>query len=103
MGEVRRGFGRFTREYFPELVELVPLKDHGDLLQQMRTALGLYGRESHLRIHAVARYVDLANWFGGHNKLLSKLLHSTAFSIVLDLDEAGEVQLLGKTKVLHME
>lgn len=55
--------------------------------------MGIEEDDRHLNIGTIAKEIGMGEIFYGLNGLLSKLVHPTAFSMMLDLDDLTEVQL----------
>ncbi len=66
------------------------IKPISKLDKKILHVLNKNGRKS---LRTVAKEVDMAALFYGFNGLLSKLVHPTAFSIMLEMDHARELQL----------
>lgn len=93
MEELQTGLLGLGLKFNPSQPELETLKVQGDWLRQEKGNLGFAGGEKHLNIGAIAKEVDMAAVFYGFDGLLSKLVHPTSFSIMLNLDHPLETQL----------
>jgi uncharacterized protein DUF5677 len=91
--EVQKGMSNLVREYEPTHPESEELQQQGDVLSEIKAEIGLKEESRHLNIGTIAKEVGVSTLFSNSNGLLSKLVHPTAFSILLDLDQSREAQL----------
>ena len=69
------------------------LQQQGRWVQEEKDRLGIEENERHLHVGTVAKGIGMGEIFSALNGFLSKLVHPTAFSILLDLDHLTEVQV----------
>jgi hypothetical protein len=82
-----------ARKYAPTHAEMDTLESQGDWLEQKRSEQGIAPDQKHLNIGGVAKELGLAGLFYGMNGFLSKLVHPTALSVLLQVDQRSEQQL----------
>jgi len=82
-----------ARKYTPSHAEIDTLESQGDWLEQKRSEQGIAPDLKHLNIGGVAKELGLAGLFYGMNGFLSKLVHPTALSVLLQVDQRTEQQL----------
>jgi hypothetical protein len=93
LAELQKGMLGLLTKYVPMHPELSTLKEQGEWLRQRKGYLGLEEDGRHLNVGTIAREIGMDALFYGLNGLLSKLVHPTSFSIMLDLNRSSEVQL----------
>ena len=91
--EWQRAAVNLTRKYTPTHTEMDELESQGDWLDQKRAEQGIAPDQKHLNIGVVAKELGLAGLFYGINGFLSKLVHPTALSVLLQVDQRSEQQL----------
>ena len=93
MAELQKGTVGLLHKYEPSHPELATLQQQGEWLKKTKGEMGLEEDGKHLNIGTVAKEVGMAALFYGLNGLLSKLVHPTSFSIMLEMDHTVETQL----------
>jgi hypothetical protein len=78
-----------SKQYAPDDPVLPTLEDQGVWLKTRKEDEGLDAKLRHLNIGDVAKEVGLAELFYPLNRLLSKLVHPTAFSVLLEVGVPG--------------
>jgi hypothetical protein len=105
LAELQKGMAGLLQKYLPDDPALELLKAQEEWLRQTKSELGRGEEETHLNIGAIARDLDMGPVFYGLNRVLSKLVHPTSFSIMLNMDSSTEAQTrralfaLGQTSV----
>lgn len=82
-----------ARKYDPTHDALGTLDTQGEWLREKRNENEIEPDRKHLNIGVVAKEMGMAGLFYGINGFLSKLVHPTALSILLDVDRVREQKL----------
>ena len=92
MAELQKGTLGLLYKFDPGHPGLATVQEQGEGFKKTTREMGIDEDSKHLNIGNVAKEVGMAALFYGLNGLLSKLVHPTSFSIMLDLDHPREAQ-----------
>ncbi len=93
MAELQKGMLSLLKKYEPNHTDLATLQEQGEWFKRTKGEMGIDEGSRHLNVGQIAKDVGIGDLFYGFNSMLSKLVHPTSFSIMLDLDANRESQL----------
>lgn len=93
MAELQKGMLSLLNKYEPNHTDLATLQEQGEWFKNTKGEMGIDQGSRHLNVGQIAKDVGIGDLFHGFNSMLSKLVHPTSFSIMLDLDANRESHL----------